>query len=136
MLAVVAALAVLALVVWELRRRRTAAEARLDPDQRVVRAWELALLALRRRGLTRHAGETPGEYADRISAFEGSSPEPVEADAVAHLAELVEMACYTPHPCSPGQADQARALASTIVATNRQHRRRRRVLQPHQGDPE
>jgi transglutaminase-like putative cysteine protease len=136
-LVVAGALTLLALVLWALRRRRTVAEARLDPDQRVVRAWEHALLALRRRGLSRQAGETPGEYADRISAVEGSSPEPVEADAVAHLAELVELACYTSHPCSPGQADQARALASTIVATNRQHRgRHRRSLQPHEGAPD
>ena len=136
-LAVVAALVVLALLLWALRHRRTAAEARLDPDQRVVRAWEHALLALRHRGLSRQAGETPGEYADRMSAVEGSSSEPVEADAVAHLAELVELACYTSRPCSPMQADQARALASTIVATNRPHRgrRRRRSLERHESGP-
>ncbi len=135
-LAVVVALVVLALLLWALRHRRTAAEARLDPDQRVVRAWEHALLALRHRGLSRQAGETPGEYADRISAVEGSSSEPVEADAVAHLAELVELACYTSRPCSPMQADQARALASTIVATNRPHRgRRRRSLERHESGP-
>jgi transglutaminase-like putative cysteine protease len=136
-LALVAALVVLALVLWGLRDRRTAAEARLPPDQRVVRSWEHALRALRRQGLSRQVGETPGEYAARISAVEGSSSEPVEADAVAHLAELVELACYTPRQCTPGQADQARALASTIVATNRPHRaRRRRPTERHNGGPE
>ncbi|MGO8860261.1 MAG: DUF3488 and DUF4129 domain-containing transglutaminase family protein [Acidimicrobiales bacterium] len=129
-LALAAALVVLGLVLWELRDRRTAAEQRLHPDQRVVRAWEHALRALRRQGLSRHDGETPGEYAARISAVEGSSSEPVEVDAVAHLAALVELACYTPRPCTPAQADEARALASSITATNRPHRahgRRRRT---------
>ena len=47
-----------------------------------------------------------------------------EADAVADLAGLVELACYTPRPCTPTQAAHAQALASTIVAANRSHRRR------------
>ncbi len=39
----------------------------------------------------------------------------VKADAVTDLAGLVELACYTPRPCTPTQATHAHALASTIV---------------------
>jgi transglutaminase-like putative cysteine protease len=125
--AVVAGLLLLAAVVTLVRRRfRAARDARLPPDQRVVRAWEVALVALRRRGLGRRAEETPGEYAARVQSLEDDPTQPmeVEADAVADLAALVEMACYTSRPCTPGQADDAHALATTIVATSRRHRRR------------
>jgi uncharacterized membrane protein len=125
--AVLAALALLAgAAYWVLRRRRSVREARLQPDERVVRAWDRSLVALRRRGLPRRLGETPGEYAARVHAVESSSAEPVEAAAVADLADLVEVACYAPRPCTLGQADRAQVLASTIVATNRSHRRRER----------
>ena len=119
-----------AVVVWVRRRLRSARDARLPPDQRVVRAWDVALAALRRRGVGRGVEETPGEYAARVRTLERDMAQPIEADAVADLAALVEVACYTSRPCTPGQAADAHALASTIVATNRRHRRRRRAT-PH-----
>jgi transglutaminase-like putative cysteine protease len=115
-------LAAVAMLPW--RRRRARAEAALPPDQRVVRAWERALGALRRKGLTRRAEETPGEYAARVRLVEHDSAVPIEADAVTHLAALVELACYTPRPCTPAQATDAHALAARIVEANRSHRRR------------
>jgi hypothetical protein len=115
-----------ALVIWVRRRLRAFRDARLPPDQRIVRAWDVALLALRRRGVGRRVEETPGEYAARVRSFEQDMAQPIEAEAVADLAALVEVACYAPRPCTPGQAADAHALASTIVATNRRHRRRRR----------
>jgi transglutaminase-like putative cysteine protease len=115
-----------ALVLWVRRRILAARDARLPPDQRVVRAWDVALVALRRRGVGRGLEETPGEYAARVRSLERDMDQPVEAEAVADLAALVEVACYTAAPCTPGQAADAHALASTIVATNRRHRRRRR----------
>jgi hypothetical protein len=99
-------------------------EAKLAPDQKVVRAWERALGSLRRTGVARREQETPSEYLARVRAAEQTSGQSMEADAVANLAALVEQACYTPRPCTPGQAAEARALASTIVAANRPHRRR------------
>jgi hypothetical protein len=114
-----------AVVIWVRRRLRVARDARLPPDQRVVRAWDVALLALRRRGLGRRVEETPGEYAARVQSLERDMAQPIEAEAVADLAALVEMACYTSRPCTPGQAADAHSLASTIVATNRRHRRTR-----------
>jgi hypothetical protein len=125
--AVVAGVLVLAaVVIWIRRRLRAARDARLPPDQRVVRAWEAALSALGRRGVGRRAEETPGEYAARVQSVERDLAQPIEAGAVADLASLVEVACYTSQPCTPGQAADAHALASTIVATNRRHRRRPR----------
>jgi transglutaminase-like putative cysteine protease len=133
--AVVGGLLVLALVVLLVRRRvRAYRDARLPPDQRVVRAWDVALSALRRRGIGRRVEETPGEYAVRVQSLERKGAQPVEAAAVADLAALaalVELACYTSRPCTPGQAADAHALASTIVAANRRHRRRRPT--PHEA---
>jgi hypothetical protein len=120
-----------AVVIWVRRRLRTARDARLPPDQRVVRAWDVALVALRRRGMGRGVEETPGEYAARVWTLERDMAQPIEAEAVADLAALVEVACYTSAPCTPGQAADAHALASTIVATNRRHRRRGRRTTPH-----
>jgi hypothetical protein len=57
---------------------------------------------------------------------------PIEAEAVATLAALVELACYTARPCTPAQVDDARALAARIVATNRSHRRYRNQRARHQ----
>jgi transglutaminase-like putative cysteine protease len=126
-LAVVVGLLVLAAsVILALRRRRASAEAALPPDQRVVRAWERALGALGRSGLLRRAEETPGEYAARVRSVEDSSALRVDAAAVANLAALVELACYTPRPCTPAQACDALALAAQIVEANRPHRRRGR----------
>jgi hypothetical protein len=116
--------------VWAWRRRRAAIEAALLPDARVVRAWEQALVALRRQGLPRRPEETPAEYAARVRVAEDSTSKAVEADAVANLAGLVELACYTPRPCTPAQATHAHALASTIATADRSHRRRRARHQP------
>jgi hypothetical protein len=124
-------------VILVIRRRRKARDARLPPDQRVVRSWDIALGALRRCGLGRRVEETPGEYVARVRALDHDAPGSVEADAVveavADLAALVELACYTPQPCTPGQAADAHALASTIVVANRRHLRprRRRARTPH-----
>jgi hypothetical protein len=131
---VLGGLAVLTLIVLVARRRiRVLRDARLPPDQRVVRAWDVALLALRRRGIGRRVEETPGEYAARVQSLEQGDAPPVEADAVTELAALVELACYTSRPCTPGQAADAHALATTIVAANRRHRRRRRKPRPHEA---
>jgi transglutaminase-like putative cysteine protease len=132
--AVVGGLLVLAaLVRWVRRRLRAARDARLPPDQRVVRAWDVALVALHRRGLGRRVEETPGEYAARVQSLEPEAAQPIEAGAVADLAALVEVACYTSGPCTPGQAAEAHDLASTIVAANRRHRRRRPRVTPHEA---
>ena len=133
---VLGGLAVLALIVLVVRRRvRVLRDARLSPDQRVVGAWDVALVALRRRGIGRRLEETPGEYALRVQSLEQAGAQPVEADAVADLAALVELACYTSRPCTPGQAADAHALATTIVAANRRHRRRRKPS-PHDAPRE
>jgi MYXO-CTERM domain-containing protein len=124
-------LAAAGILAW--RRRRALAETALAPDQRVVRAWERALGALHRSGLSRGAEETPGEYAARVRLVEDDSAVPIEADAVSHLAALVELACYTPRPCTPAQADDAQVLATRIVEANRSHRRRPSVPAAHQG---
>jgi hypothetical protein len=155
--AVVGGVLVLAgIVLWIRRRLRAVRDARLPPDQRVVRAWDVALVALRRRGVGRRVEETPGEYAARVQSLdlEGDMAQlPVEAEAgvaavgaagadLVALAELVEVACYTSRPCTPGQAAEAHALASSIVAANRRHRRRqgqgqgrRRRRPPHDPAP-
>jgi len=118
---------------WIVRRRRLACEGRLPPDQRVVRSWDDALRALRRRGMGRRAGETPREYAGRLRLLaDDGVPPTVERSAVedlAVLATLVELACYNPEPCTPVQVAEAQVLASTIVEANRRHHRRRRS--PH-----
>ena len=133
-MAVVGGLLVLALVVRCVRRRlRSARDARLPPDQRVVRSWEVALSALRHRGMGQRVEETPGEYAARVRRVEQDAAQPIEAEAVADLAALVELACYTSRPCTPLQADDSHVLASRIVAANRRHHRRRRSRpDPHE----
>jgi transglutaminase-like putative cysteine protease len=124
---VVGLLVLAALAVWAVRRRRSAVEARLRPDQGVVRAWDQALAALRRTGMARREEETPAEYAARVHRVEHSSEQPMGAGAVMNLATLVELACYRPRPCTPAEAERARTLASTIVATNRSQRRQPRA---------
>jgi hypothetical protein len=129
-------LALTPVVMLVIRRRRSIRDSRLPPDQGVVRSWDIALGALRRRGLGRRADETPGEYVARVRASDrdaaGSIEDDTQAEAEAEaaaledLAALVELACYTPGPCTPGQAADAHALASTIVVANRRHLRRRR----------
>jgi len=129
--AVLAVLVLGALALRVRRRRHAIRDAALPPDERVVRAWERAVVALGREGLSRRPDETPDEFAARVRRVEGSTQETVQADAVADLAGLVELACYTPRPCTPTQATHADALASTIVAANRSHRRR----DPRQKSP-
>jgi transglutaminase-like putative cysteine protease len=133
----VAALALLAaagLLLRRLRRRGGLGPANLSTDQRVLRSWERATHALRRIGLSRDAAETPGEYAVRVRTVDAEqvSTRPAQADALAQLAALVEQACYTPRPCTPGQAEEAQRLASTIVAAQRRHgaNRRHRPARP------
>ena len=67
------------------------------------------------------------EYAARVHRVEHTSEQPMGADAVMNLATLVELACYTPRSCTPAEAERARTLASTIVATNRSQRRQPRA---------
>jgi transglutaminase-like putative cysteine protease len=133
---IVAGLVVLTLLaLWVRRIFRARKEARLPPDQRVVRSWERALGALRRQGLGRRTEETPGEYAIRVQMVDHQTTESPgaaessEAEAVTRLAELVELACYSAQPCTPDQAAAAQRLASSVVEANRghlRHRRRRR----------
>jgi hypothetical protein len=126
---VLAAIAVLLLAVvalWAWRRRHEVREAALGPDERVVQAWDRAVLALRRQGVTRRPDETPAEFAVRVRGTDVANQGHAEADAVADLAGLVELACYTPRPCTSTQATQAQAFASTIVGASRSHRRRDR----------
>jgi transglutaminase-like putative cysteine protease len=112
-----------------LYRRRGADRAGLPPDQRIVGAWERAHQVLRRHGLGRRPAETPAEYATRLRAWERQSARRVGADALGRLAALVELACYTPGPCTPGQADAALGCAAAVAAA--QHRRRRRHRRSH-----
>jgi hypothetical protein len=129
-LALAAVLALVGLAVWARRWRRSAHAKRLPPDQQVVHAWDHAQGALRRRGLARRTDETPDEYVGRVRSFERDGPRSLDADAVADLAHLVELACYTPQPCTPGQVATAQSLASTIVAENRRRSHRRRTARP------
>jgi hypothetical protein len=92
-----------------------------------VRAWDQALVALRRTGMARGEEETPAEFAARVHRAEQASAEVMGSGAVVNLASLVELACYTPRPCTPAQAERARTLASTIVATGRSQRRQPRA---------
>ena len=122
-----------ALVIWVRRRLLAARDARLPPDHA-----RRARLGRRARGAAAPgcgAGPRgdPGRIHGTRAVLERDMAQPVEAEAVADLAALVEVACYTSAPCTPGQAADAHALASTIVATNRRHRRRRprRLVTPH-----
>jgi transglutaminase-like putative cysteine protease len=96
------------------RRRRSPADLDRHPDQVVVRAWERALASLRRQGLPHQRGETPDEYAARVWSAHDSPESRIRADALADLAELVGLACYTPRPTTPAQAAEAEALAATV----------------------
>ncbi len=116
--AAVVALAGLALRLFR-RRRAVASEHDLNADQRIVRAWERAHHALRTTGLPPRRGETAAEYAARVLATEPGLPQPVNAESLAELAALVELACYTPSPCTADQAEDAEALAAGIVAATR-----------------
>jgi len=113
-------LVVAAAVPWLVVRRRRAhglSDAGLNPDERIVRAWERALLTLRRIGVPRHSGETPSEYVNRVRVVASRSKPAldVDADALEELALMVEQACYDPRPCSGDQAADARELASMVV---------------------
>jgi Transglutaminase-like superfamily/TgpA N-terminal domain/Domain of unknown function (DUF4129) len=122
---ILAALLVAAALVFRVRRRRLgAAEAALYPDLGVVRAWDRAVGALRRRGLSRRVDETPAEYASRVRTADSATAETIDADAVTRLAALVELACYDPRPCTPRDVATAQSLASVIITANRRHRRR------------
>jgi hypothetical protein len=119
LLIVVAVLALAGLAVALFRRRAVASDHDLNPDQRIVRAWERAHQALRQTGLPPRRGETAAEYAARVRATEPRLPQPVNAESLAELAGLVELACYTPTPCTAAQAEDAQALAAGIVAATR-----------------
>jgi transglutaminase-like putative cysteine protease len=106
----------------ELRRRRALDDTGLTPGQQIVRAWERALLALRRIGLPHRRGETPNEYLARVRDTQRNVLHDIDVDALVELAVLVEQACYTTRPCTPSQAADARHLADTAVPTS--HRRR------------
>jgi transglutaminase-like putative cysteine protease len=111
-------------VVVTLRRRRLVRGAGLRPDQQVVLAWERTQRAMRRRGLARRTAETPTEYATRLRVGAADTPAASTMENMADLAALVEVACYTPGPCTPGQAARAEMLSSSIVGSGRSHRRR------------
>jgi hypothetical protein len=113
----------------EYRRRQSINLRSLGSDSQVVQAWERASLSLHRMGLSRRAGETPYEYVARVSRISASSNRQVDVTALSQLAELVEQACYTPHPCTPQQAGDAWRLATMVTAAPRTHRRRSRERQ-------
>jgi hypothetical protein len=108
-------------VAWTIRRRRGPDDEALPPDQRIVRAWERAQRGLRRHGLGRTASETPEEFAARLAQLEQRSSRHVGADAVGQLAALVDLACYTPRPCTAGQAELAWGCAASVIQVNRHH---------------
>ena len=116
----VAGAALAALVLW--RRHRGQPDLALAPDQRIVRAWERAQRALQRKGLGRRVAETPAEYAARLAVLEQRGPGRFGSAALEQLAGLVELACYTPMPCSVGQAEAAQGWAVAVVETNRGRR--------------
>jgi transglutaminase-like putative cysteine protease len=124
---ILVAVVLLALIgLREFRRRQAIKLRRLGSDTQVVQAWERASLSLHRIGLSRRPGETPYEYVARTSRISASSNRQVDVTALSQLAELVEQACYTPHPCTPQQAGDAWRLAAMVAATPRTHRRRSR----------
>jgi transglutaminase-like putative cysteine protease len=132
LVAAVVVLLIGGVAIGAVRRRRAVAEALLGPDERVVQAWDRALGALRHRGVARRPAETPAEFASRLRVTDEMTGvmaetelQTTQGDAVASLAVLVELACYTPRPCTPAQAAHAHDLASTIVDANRSHRGRR-----------
>ncbi len=121
---VAVALVLLGLIGWsEVRRRQGGREMDLSTDQHVVRAWEEAQLHLRRIGLPRRSSETPHEFVIRVGISDDPARHAVDVPALMKLSDLVEIACFTPIPCTPSQVDEARLLASTVVRT-RSHRRR------------
>jgi hypothetical protein len=105
-----------------LLRRRSSDDAHLHPDERVVRSWERAQRALRRRGLPRRGDETPAEYAARLRSLEHRPARALRSDSLESLAALVELACYAPRPCTAEQAERAGTLATTVVEANRRGR--------------
>jgi transglutaminase-like putative cysteine protease len=120
---VAAAVVLLGLIGWnELRRRRGSRHGDLSPDEHVVRAWEEAQRHLRRIGLPRRSSETPNEFVTRVGDSEESARHAVDVPALSKLSDLVELACFTPTPCTPNQVDEARLLASTVVPSG-SHRR-------------
>jgi hypothetical protein len=100
------------LVLW---RRRAPRDRTGSPNQRIVQTWEQAQRALTRHGLARRSAETPAEYAARLGRLEQQSRRRVGADALTHLAALVEVACYAPGHCTVSQVDAARGWASTVT---------------------
>jgi len=116
---VLLAAAMVAAAVVAIRRRRDLSAAGASPDQRIVREWNRAQLALRRRGLGRRVAETPLEYVARVERYEGRAAARVGAEALGRLASLVQLACYTPQPCTGNDAEAARALAVEIRVANR-----------------
>jgi transglutaminase-like putative cysteine protease len=130
---VLVALVLLALIgLRELRRRREIALRKLGSDTQVVRAWERAITSLQRQGMSRRAGETPYEYVARVSQVSVASNRQVDVTSLSLLAELVEQACYTPHPCTPQQAGDAWRLAIMVAGPPRSHRRTSRRV-PHEA---
>jgi transglutaminase-like putative cysteine protease len=117
---VAAALASGAFIVW--RRRNARTDVGASPDQRIVREWNRAQLALRRRGLGPRAAETPLEYAARVERYERRAASRVGAEALGRLAHLVQLACYMPQPCTAGEAEAARGLAAEVREANRRGR--------------
>jgi hypothetical protein len=103
---------------WVVLRRQRRQRDDGPADQRVVRSWELAQRTLRRRGVARRPAETPGEFAARLARLEGQG-RALGAEALGQLAALVELACYTPWPCTTGQADAARSWADAVTRATR-----------------
>jgi hypothetical protein len=121
-LVVVVLLILIAAALWW--RRLKGHDGRTDhgpPEQRIVAAWNQAQRGLARRGLGRRPTESPGEYAARLDRLEGAAPAGIGAQAMRHLAALVEAACYGPRPCTAVEAEAALGLSATVLAAQRRH---------------
>jgi hypothetical protein len=114
LLAIIAAIAAVLAAAFVLWRRRRPGVRSDGPNQRIVQTWEHAHRALARRGLARGPAETPAEYAARLGRLEQQGGRRVAADALAHLAALVELACYAPGPCTLSQVDAAQGWGSAV----------------------
>ncbi len=132
LIVVLLAVSVAAAIVWT-RRGSGRDDRALAPDHRIVRAWERTQRSLRHRGLGRRAAETPGEYAARLGRLEHRSDRRIGADALGRLAALVDLACYSPGPCTSADADQAQGWAMSVITLNGRASRfsARRPLRPN-----
>ena len=97
-----------------------------DPTSGWCGPGNAPLVALRRRGLSRRPEETPAEYRARVRRAEERATRRSRRVPWPTWPDWSSWRATRPGPCTPTQAAHAHALASTIVAANRSHRRRGR----------